>query len=1025
MGKIKKNFFIIFILSLLSINSLNAKTYIDPFTAMETTFSLTSSGVTLTTEPKTKQLLKGASYFNCNTGEIGLNVSVADDIADFLKSFGDNTVDAFKSIVKEMAMQESIEFMLDLVALIHYKITQEGVSALSIFQGLQVAQLAGCMSSAVMDAIEIDLEAGLGMNVYDIFSGKAGINLAGAISVYSCLQDAFGFPKDEAAKEKFAESQRWVRHLFYKLLNESFEMLFNFQMGSGRLSAECKEIDKQLKNENLEASLSQFGCFMNPLGTEICNYINVAKPTPVTTKIVNEEKSDAQTMNDAQTVIEQKKKAIDTATQNMQTTTTFTSATREQQALQLKAQEAKKALSDPYVYEVNLSQNSTQDINFDIIDMTDMTSEEIRLFNANIYEQMRDNLSEGEEHKTYRKQEAFLNVLQKVFGITTTSSYMLDSKLKVLEAKKKNASGTDVYVYDETTSDIDLLKTTYYSELYQKALYFNGLKNAILTTEEMDRERQNLHKALPKSISEATDQSLFNKLLEIRYNNLKLEKLKKWKLYEDSVAGGFPLVHDIQKSYQSPSPVINVSDNITNPTTTSGSEIKVNDIINYPIMKLLAKYESRGKYNAYNSGNLQTPLNSEGKRRICYSTVNGSLTDKTLGFLIESEFVPASDPFSEKSDTIVEYGECKPCGKEAYYNKKLGKWQRTGCNKRKMLAMGKYQFKGSTLELVMKKLKLDVNTIFNEKTQEVLGYGNLMSKNSIKTYLEGTSSGEAALTEAMISLAKEWASMPVPKGMQGKNRYVNAGESYHSGDGANKSDVPLAEVISALNETRAILSGQEGANLNYDLDISTTPSYEEPSIAITNEEDIIKMVKNQFIQDINVMRNKNVDMPYKDLPKINELLAIRKPLHELEYLKIFYQLESPEQILSFLSKKNGEILFEANEDTSYSTFDKEFKRNSYFLSNNAREATNYPVETINYIIGQVKLLKEIYGVELLDLYSKRLDAYNRWLTQSYQDKRIYHNNSIREFKETEFEKIKLKLLQKRILIKMFLEREVQ
>ena len=52
--------------------------------------------------------------------------------------------------------------------------------------------------------------------------------------------------------------------------------------------------------------------------------------------------------------------------------------------------------------------------------------------------------------------------------------------------------------------------------------------------------------------------------------------------------------------------------------------------------------------------------------------------------------------------------------------------------------------------------------------------------------------------EAMIRLGMEWASLPMPIGMQGHRGYVQAGQSYYAGDGRNAAHASIQEVRDAM-----------------------------------------------------------------------------------------------------------------------------------------------------------------------------------------------------------------------------------
>ncbi len=127
-------------------------------------------------------------------------------------------------------------------------------------------------------------------------------------------------------------------------------------------------------------------------------------------------------------------------------------------------------------------------------------------------------------------------------------------------------------------------------------------------------------------------------------------------------------------------------------------------------------------------------------------------------------------------------------------------------------AVGKYQIIQSTLKEGIKTLKLNLNDKFDEKTQDRLYEEWLIGekRKAIRDYISGKSND---LNAAMIEMAKEFASFPVPKDMQGNSQFVKAGQSYYAGDGVNQAHVSIEQSANALMEERANKTGKIGTSL--------------------------------------------------------------------------------------------------------------------------------------------------------------------------------------------------------------------
>lgn len=112
-------------------------------------------------------------------------------------------------------------------------------------------------------------------------------------------------------------------------------------------------------------------------------------------------------------------------------------------------------------------------------------------------------------------------------------------------------------------------------------------------------------------------------------------------------------------------------------------------------------------------------------------------------------------------------------------------------------ATGAYQFMFSTLRDLKSKLALTGEEIFDAAMQDRLGH-ELLLRRGYQPWIDGKTSTDTF----MISLAKEWASFPVPSRMKGAHRIVERGQSWYAGDGLNKALAKPDVVWLALEAAR-------------------------------------------------------------------------------------------------------------------------------------------------------------------------------------------------------------------------------
>ena len=108
-------------------------------------------------------------------------------------------------------------------------------------------------------------------------------------------------------------------------------------------------------------------------------------------------------------------------------------------------------------------------------------------------------------------------------------------------------------------------------------------------------------------------------------------------------------------------------------------------------------------------------------------------------------------------------------------------------------AAGKYQIIRKTLEASIAALRMSGARLFDKATQDQLAM-HLLRGRGMQRFLDG----QIDVDDMALGLAKEWASLPVPRDMKGQSRQVKAGQSYYAGDGLNKAHATVAEVEQAL-----------------------------------------------------------------------------------------------------------------------------------------------------------------------------------------------------------------------------------
>lgn len=134
-------------------------------------------------------------------------------------------------------------------------------------------------------------------------------------------------------------------------------------------------------------------------------------------------------------------------------------------------------------------------------------------------------------------------------------------------------------------------------------------------------------------------------------------------------------------------------------------------------------------------------------------------------------------------------------------------------NDDRLFAVGKYQTIPGTLDEAVKSLGLSDDTVFNSEVQDQVGMYLVSKKRpTLGRFLKG--SDEVSTDRAMLELAKEFASVPVPYSIK-KGQYgswpktdLKPGDSFYKRPGTtsgNKASHSIAETRSMLERSKGML----------------------------------------------------------------------------------------------------------------------------------------------------------------------------------------------------------------------------
>lgn len=122
-------------------------------------------------------------------------------------------------------------------------------------------------------------------------------------------------------------------------------------------------------------------------------------------------------------------------------------------------------------------------------------------------------------------------------------------------------------------------------------------------------------------------------------------------------------------------------------------------------------------------------------------------------------------------------------------------------NPNRLFAVGRYQMVPSTMAMVVKGLDLPSDQVFDNETQDRMGMYLISKKRPrLGDFLAG---GDTSIDRAMLEMAKEFASVPVPYDVTKGSKVIKAGESYYADIGGNAAS-------HTIEETRRMLLAARG-----------------------------------------------------------------------------------------------------------------------------------------------------------------------------------------------------------------------
>lgn len=196
-------------------------------------------------------------------------------------------------------------------------------------------------------------------------------------------------------------------------------------------------------------------------------------------------------------------------------------------------------------------------------------------------------------------------------------------------------------------------------------------------------------------------------------------------------------------------------------------------------------------------------------------------------------------------------------------------WGETRIKEKKGTAAGKYQIINETLKGLVKQGAVSKTELFSAPTQEKL-FTSLLPTQAIN-YISGKTSGKEAEDEAILSISKVWAAVPIPYDIP--SRGLKAGQSYYAKDNVNKALMPVDAIRSALQKSR------ENKSVNTTESLLTTVKSSEMDIFNSTGEKLNK----DSAENIDIKKETDAHIHIQQIPT-NYILGTNSPSTGFEFI---------------------------------------------------------------------------------------------------------------------------------------------
>jgi hypothetical protein len=329
----------------------------------------------ITLKNRDLELIDISSALNCSNGSFDISGSTGLNNPEKLFSdFIDHLVNDPKQMLQEMALQEGVESIIDGVALIHYIIVKKSASDVSFSQILGAKEFSACMSESIKESFKTEADMGVAIESKHPFELQMGINVVPLLKSTKCIRKLLDMEGGVEDKEQFKKSKKWARHMFYKILNAASD--FNFKAS---LPDECADLKKEASSGNFSLSLATSGSKMIMLdGGKILNSTSYfVKSTHLKMDTLQPQKKG--TTNEPTN--EPDIKTEDPIKTEATSQTEIDSSDSEEGT-----GNSKKLLQKyKYIEETVFTSSHKSIPNTNVIDITDFSEEEVKLFNLSFF----------------------------------------------------------------------------------------------------------------------------------------------------------------------------------------------------------------------------------------------------------------------------------------------------------------------------------------------------------------------------------------------------------------------------------------------------------------------------------------------------------------------------------------------------------------------------------------------------------------------------------------------------------------